>query len=131
MLSVSVVPYGCFGSPDIESHFNPKEICIGQVRNFDSSKNEVSVESLEAPFGRVGRGIEGVSDVERTGAVAECLPEVDDEVLIAFECGDPSRPSRIASLVAVASGTSALVLMADMGGQFAHANATGEGGRNE
>lgn len=47
---------------------------------FDSSKNEVSIESLEARLAR-----------------------------------------------AAASGINAFVLMADMGGQFAHANATGAG----
>jgi Type VI secretion system/phage-baseplate injector OB domain len=74
------------------------------ARHLDSSKNEVSIESLAARQGpRLGNGI--VSDnkdpdvaARADKAVSLFLPEVDDEVLVAFEHGEPRRPCLIAPL---------------------------------
>jgi hypothetical protein len=71
------------------------------VRQLSSSKNEVSIETLEAR--REGNEVvtdnKDPEDAARAQvAVSACLPEVDDEVLVAFRQGDARHPYLIASL---------------------------------
>jgi hypothetical protein len=70
------------------------------ARHFDSRRNEVSIESSAARKGNeiVTNNQDPDVAVRADEAIWACLPEVDDEVLVAFEHGDTRRPYLVGAL---------------------------------